>query len=397
MPRIEAKNKLATDRKASGKRTRVLIVAASLDILGGQAVQAARLLEGLRAEASLDVSFLPINPRLPGFLRGLQNIKYVRTIVTSLAYIALLLWRIPRYDVIHVYSASYFSFMLAPTPAILIAKLYGKKAILNYHSGEAADHLARWRRTAIPVMRLSDCIIVPSEYLVKVFADFGLQAQAIFNTVKTKDFRFRERSFPRPLFLANRNLEALYNVALVLRAFKIIQGRFPEAHLVVAGDGGERARLEALAAELDLRDVEFKGRVSPAQMSALYDAADVYLNGSDIDNMPLSILEAFAAGVPVVTTNAGGIPYIVTNEETGLLVERGDAEKMAACSIRLLEEKGLAQRLAKAAHAECRKYRWDTVREEWLKLYNQLNARTSSILSIEQKELTNDAQMRTRV
>lgn len=375
----------------------MLIVAASLDILGGQAVQAARLLEGLRAEASLDVSFLPINPRLPGFLRGLQNIKYVRTIVTSLAYIALLLWRIARYDVIHVYSASYFSFVLAPTPAILIAKLYGKKAILNYHSGEAADHLARWRRTAIPVMRLSDCIVVPSAYLVKVFADFGLPAQAIFNTVETNDFRFRERRLPRPVFLANRNLEALYNVALVLRAFCIIQQSFPEAHLTIAGEGTERARLEALTVELNLRNVEFTGRVSPAQMPALYDAADVYLNGSDIDNMPLSILEAFAAGVPVVTTNAGGIPYLVTDNETGFLVERGDAEQMARRAMRLLEESDLAERLAKAAHAECRKYSWGTVRDEWLELYHQLNARTSNVLSGEPNEVANDARMRTRV
>src|SRR5437868_2757715 len=134
---------------------RVLVVAASLDILGGQAVEAQRILRGMVDEPSVEVSFLPVNPRLPGVLRVLQRIKYVRTVVTSLMYWALLLARVPRYDVLHVFSPSYFSFLLAPTPAVLAARLYGKKIVLNYHSGEAEDHLANWR-TAIPVLRMAD-------------------------------------------------------------------------------------------------------------------------------------------------------------------------------------------------------------------------------------------------
>ena len=386
----------SVDREDHAAPTRVLIVAASLDILGGQAVQAARLLEELRKEPSLEVSFLPINPRLPGFLRRLQNIKYVRTVVTSLAYIALLLSRVWRYDVIHVYSASYLSFVIAPTPAILIAKLYGKKIILNYHSGEAEDHLARWRRTAIPTMRLADSIIVPSKYLVDVFAHFGIHTSAVFNTVEINKFRFRKRSNLRPAFLANRNLEALYNVRLVLRGFALIQRRFPEARLTVAGEGSERLALEALARELNLRHVEFVGRVPPERMPELYDAADIYLNGSDIDNMPLSILEAFAAGVPVVTTNAGGIPYIMSDGETGLLVERGDYEAMAARAIQLLEDNALATELARAAHEECRKYSWCTVRDEWLKLYHQLDARAEQIDDPDHQMLMNERRVRTR-
>src|SRR5258705_7226625 len=124
---------------------RVLIVAPSFDILGGQAVQAARLLDRLAQEPGLKADFLAVNPRLPGVLRKLQSIKYVRTVVTSLAYIASLFSRVWKYDVIHIFSASYFSLVLAPTPALLIGKLFGKKLLLNYHSGEAEDHLERWR------------------------------------------------------------------------------------------------------------------------------------------------------------------------------------------------------------------------------------------------------------
>src|SRR5262245_5513998 len=92
------------------KKVRVLVVAPSLDILGGQSVQAARLMERLREEPTLEIGFLPINPRLPGILRHLQSIKYVRTVVTSIAYILSLLVRTYRYDVLHVFSASYLSF-----------------------------------------------------------------------------------------------------------------------------------------------------------------------------------------------------------------------------------------------------------------------------------------------
>jgi glycosyltransferase involved in cell wall biosynthesis len=88
--------------------------------------------------------------------------------------------------------------------------------------------------------------------------------------------------------------------------------------------------------------------------------------------MPLSILEAFAAGLPVVTTNAGGIPYVVSHEKTGLLVEKDDAKAMAEAAIRLLESEELGHSLATNARAECAKYRWEVVRKNWLSFYREV-------------------------
>src|ERR1041385_7324690 len=141
------------DTDFQGKPIKLLLVAPSLRILGGQAVQANYLLQHLSHEPGFEVSFVAHNPRLPGPLRLLQRIKYVRTIVTSLVYCINLLLKVPKHDVIHIFSASYFSFLLAPTPAILIARLFGKKTILNYRSGEAEDHLRCWPRTSGPVMK----------------------------------------------------------------------------------------------------------------------------------------------------------------------------------------------------------------------------------------------------
>lgn len=352
---------------------RVVLVGPSLDIIGGQAVILQRLLGRLEEIPDIQAEFLPVNPRLPGPLRSLQRIKYVRTVVTSVAYVASLLRHIRKYDVIHVFSASYTSFVLAPTPALLAARLFRRPAILNYRSGEAQDHFRRWR-TAAPTARLAERMVVPSGYLVDVFREFGFEAQPIANSVDLSRYRFRVRSPARPRFLANRNFAPLYNVGCILRAFRIIQDAEPEAHLVVAGDGEERAMLHGLAQELDL-NVTFLGQVPPERMAELYDEADVYLNSSSIDNMPNSIVEAFASGIPVVSTDAGGIPYMVDSGRTGLLVPVDDHQALAAAALRVVREPELAEQFSRQGREQCEaQYAWGSVLGQWVSLYRELAA-----------------------
>ena len=344
-------------------------MAPSLGILGGQAVQALRLVEHLNESDAVQVDLLPVNPVLPGPLRALQAIKYVRTVATSIRYVASLIRRLPRYDVIHVFSASYWSFVIAPLPAMIVGRLYGKRVILNYHSGEAEDHFTRWP-SAVRATRLAHDVVVPSQYLVDVLARFGIRSRAIVNFVDVDMIPHRRRSTFRPRFLTNRNLEPMYNVALVVRAFARIQREHADATLVVAGFGSQRPALEALVRDLGLRHVTFAGRVPAADMGRLYDEADLFLNGSDIDNMPLSILDAFAAGMPVVTTDAGGIPHLVTDGRTGIVVRRGDEAALAEGALGLLRDDALAARIADTARAEClSRYSWRAVRAQWIDLY----------------------------
>lgn len=364
-------------RPAARAPIRVCLVGPSLDILGGQAVQLQRLLGKLREVPELDVAFLPVNPRLPGVLRPLQRVKYLRTLVTSMAYGWSLVRSLGRYDVVHCFSASYWSFVLAPLPAMTIARLYGKAVVLNYRSGQAEDHLSRWP-SAVKGMRSVDAIVVPSGYLVDVFARFGLTAQSIFNFVDVEAIRHRRRERIAPVFLSNRNFESHYNVSCVLRAYARLQRELPDARLIVAGAGPQRDALHALAADLNLRNVEWRGAVPPAAMAELYDAADVYLNAPSIDNMPNSIIEAYAAGLPIVTTDAGGIPYIVTHERTALVVGCDDDSALAASAVRLVRDPALALRLADAGRQDClTKYVWPAVRDEWTRLYTRVAASTS--------------------
>jgi glycosyltransferase involved in cell wall biosynthesis len=356
----------------SDARIGVLLVGPSLDILGGQAVQLQRLLERLRARPGLQIGFLPVNPRLPGPLRGLQRVKYVRTMVTSLAYVTGLLRQVRSYDVVHAFSASYWSFLLAPLPALVAGRLFGRATILNYRSGEAPDHLRHWPLSRW-MMRLADAIVVPSPYLVEIFARHGLAATAIANFVDVEGIPFRERTLLRPVFLSNRNFEPLYNVACTLRAFARVQRELPAASLIVAGYGREEARLQSLARDLKLSGVEFVGRMAPEQMARLYDRADVYLNTPNIDNMPNSVLEAFTAGLPVVTTSAGGVPFVAVHDRNALLVPCDDDAAVAAAAIRLFREPGLATRLSSQARQEAlQRYVWSEVGPQWEALYARI-------------------------
>jgi phenylacetate-CoA ligase len=348
---------------------RVLLIAPSLNIIGGQSIQAHQLLQRLSNEPSVQVQFLPVNPRLPAGL----SMKYARTLITLVLYLARLAAGIGRAEVLHIFTPGYFAFYLAPAPALFLARLLGKPAILNYHDGRAADHLAHWP-AARRWMRLATAIIVPSDYLVDVFARFGLCATRIYNVAETESLPYRHRPRPRPVFLHNRGLAPEYNPACTLRAFAIIQRRYPGARLTLAHDGPLRADLQALAAALGLRQTKFIGSVSPGCMGAVYDSADIYLMSPNADNMPLSLLECFAAGLPVVSSNAGGIPNLIDDQVNGLLFAANDHQAMAACALRLLEEPGLASRLAASAQARCAKYSWPEIGPQWIGLYRHFSA-----------------------
>jgi glycosyltransferase involved in cell wall biosynthesis len=348
-----------------------------MGILGGQAVQADRLLQAWSGDPDVRAWLVPINPTPPGPFRRAIEIKYLRTVATQLCYWPSLLRELRYADVVHVFSASYFSFLLAPLPAVLVAKLLGKPVVMNYRSGEAPDHL---RRSAIAraTLRWVDRNAVPSRFLRDVFAGYRIRAEVIPNIVDVDRFRFRRRDPLRPRILSTRNLEELYNVACTLRAFRLVQDRYPEATLTLVGAGSEDARLRELVSALHLEHVRFAGPVPPQEIWRYYAEADIYLQTPNIDNMPSSVLEAFSSGCVVVSTNAGGVPAILTDGMHGLLVECGDHEGAAAQILRLLDEPDLVRRLTAEARRSCEQYRWQPVRTQWLTLYRGMVSRPAS-------------------
>jgi glycosyltransferase involved in cell wall biosynthesis len=348
-------------------RLRVAVVAPTLAILGGHSVQAAEMLRGWHGDPDVEAWLVPINPEPPRWLAAAAGVKYVRTGVTQLAYWPRLWRELRQADVVHVFSAAYASFVLAPLPALLVARALGRGVVLNYHSGEAPDHLRRSRLARAVLRRTLN--VVPSRFLVDVFAGFGLTAEAIPNVVDRARFPYRERGLLRPRLLSTRNLEPNYDVATTLRAFARVQAACPGATLTVVGSGSHLPALQALAAELGLRDVTFTGRVPPQDMARHYAAADVYVQTPVVDNMPLSVLEAYASGLPVVSTDAGGVRAMLRDGVHGLLAPAGDADAVARQILRVLDEPGLGARLAAAAWRETDAYAWEQVRDRWLDVY----------------------------
>jgi L-malate glycosyltransferase len=346
---------------------------------GGQAVEARSLLDGFAADRHVRIELQPIDPRLPRWLAGVRG---VRTLARLPIYLGGLIARVRRADVVHVFTAGFWPFLLTTTPAVLIGRVFGRPVILNYRDGRARRHIrSQWVRW---VLRRATVLVFPSEFLQQVFAEFGLAGTVVPNTVDTRQFAYRERRPLRPVLLSNRLLEELYAVENTILAFERIAESRPDARLLIVGDGDQRSNLETLVAERRLRGVEFIGRVPHAEMPKWFDAADILVNSSRIDNMPHCIIEAFAAGLPVVTTPAGGIPYVVEPERNGIFVPIDDPAGMAAAIERLLDDDAFASYLIERARRDCMaQYAWPAAKKLWTNLYADLAVKRSVPRSLE--------------
>lgn len=352
-------------------RLRVAIVAPTLRYVGGQAVQADLLLRHWQNDPDIEASFIAVDPVLPRGLRWIERIPLLRTLARQPLYLIALSRRLKDVDIAHIFSASYWSFLLAPAPAWFVARLRSKKTIINYRSGEARDHLRRFR-TARPVLAKADRLVVPSGYLVDVFKEFGLDAEIVPNIIDLDQFTFRERNPLRPHLVCTRGFHPYYCIDVVVRAFAEIQREFPDAQLDLVGKGPLESQIRDLVSHLKLSGVNFVGVASRQEIGRFYDRADIFINGSYLDNMPVSVLEAFASGTPVVTTAPESMRYLVDHERTGLLSEPGNPSALAKNVIRLLRDPVLASRLILNAHEESRRYCWSAVRQQWLNVYRSL-------------------------
>jgi glycosyltransferase involved in cell wall biosynthesis len=357
------------------KRLRVAIVAPSLRYVGGQSAQADSLLANWKNDPAVKADLIPIDPLFPPGLKWAESIPLLRTILREPIYL-FSLWRgLREPDIVHVFSASYWSFLLAPSPAWMMARALGKRTLIHYHSGEARDHLRR-SRAARHVLARVDRLVVPSGYLADVFREFGLAAQVVPNTVDWSQFRFRIRKPLRPYLVCTRGFHSYYRADLVVGAFAEVQREFPDARLDLIGQGPLEQEIRGLARDLKLTGVNFAGVASRQKIGEFYDAADIFINASSLDNMPVSILEAFACGTPVVSTAPDGIRHLVEHERTGLLSEPGDARALAENVIRLVRDPDLCSQIVLNAYEESRRYCWTEVRGQWIEIYESLAKQT---------------------
>nr|WP_305908392.1 glycosyltransferase family 4 protein [Methylomarinum sp. Ch1-1]MDP4521220.1 glycosyltransferase family 4 protein [Methylomarinum sp. Ch1-1] len=223
-------------------------------------------------------------------------------------------------------------------------------------------------------MNKASIIIVPSGYLKHVFADFGFKSEVIPNIINLERFSPRDKGGKRketPHLIVTRNLEAIYGIKTAIEAVAILKQSHPRIKLSIAGSGPQKEELHQLILKLGLEDnVVFTGKLTPIEIAELYQSADIMLNPTTVDNMPNSVLEAMASGVPIVTTDVGGIPYIVKDGETALMAKVNEAESMANQIKRLLNDPLLCETLITNGLQQVQQYTWSKVKCQWLALYH---------------------------
>lgn len=338
--------------------------------MANQTRQLAELLRGAGATVTLVQTNAPYRPAWVG------AVPVLRAGFRLLPYLWRL-WRAAgRSELFHVMANSGWSWHLFAAPAIRVASWRGVPAVVNYRGGEASTFLARSHRSVCRTMALASAVAVPSGFLQEVFARYGVRCEVVPNVVDLE--RFRPPVQPRRRrahLVVTRNLEPIYDNATAIRVLALVRERVPDARLTIAGSGPEGPALQALAAELGLQEpVRFAGRLDRDAVAALYRDADLVLNPSTVDNTPNSLLEALASGVPIVSTDVGGVPHIVQDGTTALLVPPRDPAAMARAALRLLDNQAEARSLADAGLVFVRRYTWQEVSIVLADLYRRVRA-----------------------
>ncbi|WP_343731639.1 glycosyltransferase [Duganella sp.] len=326
---------------------------------GGIANQTVQLADLLR-DAGASVELVQVNPPWrPAWAAPMRGMRAALRLPPYLWQ----LWRAAgRAQLLHVMANSGWSWHLQTAPAIWIGWLRGKGVVLNYRGGEAPQFLDRSATLVCFSMRRAHAVIVPSAYLARVFARYGIIAQIVPNIVDLSRFRPAPARPAGAHILIARHLELLYDHATALHAFALLRQHLPQARLTICGEGPELLRLRLLAASLQLQTaVHFAGKTGNADMPQFYRQSDVALNPSLADNMPNSVLEAWASGVPVVSTNVGGVPDMIRDGVDGLLVPPGDAQAMAAAMHMVLTSSGQGHALSTAGLSSAQRHSWQRV------------------------------------
>ncbi len=282
----------------------------------------------------------------------------VRTVVT----------RRREYDVGHidVYSGRAF---LGAEIVCAILRLLGKPYVLTLHGGNLPQFGRRWPGRMRRLLTSATAVTIPSRYLLEQMRAYRADLQLLPNAVDIGAYTFRIREYPRPRLLWLRAFHRIYNPALAPLVVSKLAGQFPDIELTMIGpDSGDRSlemtRQVAVALDVDGR-LHLPGAVCKTDVPAWTDRADVFLNTTNIDNAPVSLVEAMASGLCVVATSVGGIPYLVEHEREALLVPPNDADAMATAVRRILNEPGLAARLSRNARAKAQQFDWKTILPQW--------------------------------
>ena len=331
---------------------KVLFVSNYAQGVGGISGQVGCLMKNLRMDGSVEVEVFST--------KG--------SIAKRLLLLFRLLLKAKEYDVLHIHGCSYWGF-LPVVYGIVAGKLWRKRVVVTYHGGEAEEFFSKHPRWVRFWLMKADDRVVLSGFLQTVFEKYSIPAIVIPNIVETRKELFIEKAVLRPKFISVRHLKELYNIPCILRAFGRVQKEIPESELTLWGEGEQKNMLENMVKEMRLKKVSFVGQVPSVEVWNYLKTNDIILSSPWADNMPVSLLEAFSAGLLVVSSNVGGVPYLVENGSTGLLFESDDDQGMASQMLWALSHQKESLEIIANARKKVEEFSWDNIKEKIIALY----------------------------
>lgn len=280
-----------------------------------------------------------------------------------------------RVAVIDVYSGQAFLWAEAAARA---AKLRGRPLVLALHGGRLPEFAERHGERVGRLLRLADAVVAPSGYLRDALGQWRDEIAVIPNAIDTERYPFRLRTRAEARLVWLRSFHKTYNPVMAVKVLERVRAERPEARLVMYGadKDGSFGRVREAARRLGVEAaVELRGAIPKETVGWALAEGDVFLNTTNIDNMPVSVVEAMACGLCVVSTDAGGVPYLVDDGVDGLLVKPGDADGMARAILRVLNEEGLSARLSAMARQKAERHDWSRVLGDWENLLGRAAGR----------------------
>ena len=259
--------------------------------------------------------------------------------------------------------------------ASAIGKRFGQVIIMVLHGGDLPELAKRFPDWVRKVFRRADILVSPSSYLARELAWLGpFRIQIIPNMIEIEDYSYSNKGELKPRLLWMRSFYWYYNPTMAIKVFKRIYQEYPDAQLTMAGkDEGTRNATIIFAHKMGLKEyIDFPGFLDQEAKAHTGDLHDIYINTNMIENMPVTLIEMAAMGLPIVATDVGGIPDLITNNETGLLVPNNDDQSMADAVFTLLKNPNIAKHLSRNGRKMAEMFSWHNVGPQWKALLNEL-------------------------
>ena len=239
------------------------------------------------------------------------------------------------------------------------------------HGGNLPKRIQKNRKMSNFIFQNAKINIAPSNYLFEAFKLYGYEVQYIPNSIALENYLFTERKIVRPRLLYVRAFSQVYNPQMAIYVLHKVLKKYSDAKLCMVGPDkdGTLEKTKDLVRQFGIENhVVFMGKMEKYAWIDLSKEYDIFINTTNFDNTPVSVMEAMALGLPVVSTNVGGIPYLVEDGVDGLLVEPKNVDEMCEKVEYLLEYPDKAYMLAMAARKKVGSFSWSRVKKEWDKV-----------------------------